>query len=71
MAYCIISPKNGRVRTKKFVKTIDGINAALIRGLIDITLIPDKMYIALKAELKTAYRMLKSKKHLLQWITAE
>ena len=67
----IISPKNGRVRTKKFVKTIDGINAALIRGLIDITLIPDKMYIALKAELKTAYRMLKSKKHLLQWITAE
>ena len=29
------------------------------------------MYITLKAECKTIYRMTKSKKHLLEWMTSE
>ena len=32
---------------------------------------PDKAYMSIKAEIKTIYRMMKSKKHLLEWITSE
>ena len=67
----IISKKNGNVKTKRFVETTDGVKASVLRGLIDLTLVPDKMLIAIKAEIKTAYRMLKSKKHLLEWTTSE
>src|SRR5699024_8563060 len=34
-------------------------------------LIPDKAYTSLKAIAKTLYRMYRSKKHLLEWTTAE
>ena len=67
----IISKKGGSKKTKRFIKTIDGLKASSLRGILDILLIPDKMYITLKAEIKTIYRMKKSKKHLLEWITSE
>ena len=67
----IISKKEGNIKTKRFVKTIDGIKASILRGILDLLLIPDKMYITLKAEFKTIYRMTKSKKHLLEWMTSE
>ena len=67
----IISKKGGSKKTKRFIKTIDGLKASSLRGILDIFLIPDKMYITLKAEIKTIYRMKKSKKHLLEWITSE
>ena len=67
----IISKKEGIVKTKKFVKTIDGLSASLLRGILDFLLIPDKAYITTKAEIKTIYRMTKTKKHLLEWTTSE
>ena len=67
----IISRKQGNIKTKRFVKTIDGLKASLLRAILNILLIPDKMYITLKAECKTIYRMTKSKKHLLEWMTSE
>ena len=67
----IISRKQGNIRTKRFVKTIDGLKASVLRAILDVLLIPDKMYITLKAECKTIYRMTKSKKHLLEWMTSE
>ena len=67
----IVSKKNGNIKTKRFVKTIDGLKASILRGILDIGLIPDKAWITTKAETKTIYRMTKSKKHLLEWITSE
>ena len=67
----IISKKEGIVKTKKFVKTIDGLSASLLRGILDFLLIPDKAYITTKAEIKTIYRMTKTKKYLLEWTTSE
>ena len=67
----IITRKEGNIKTKRFVKTIDGIKASFLRAILDLLLIPDKMYITLKAEIKTIYRMTKSKKHLLEWMTSE
>lgn len=67
----IISKKDGNIKTKRFVKTIDGLKASVYRGILDIGLIPDKAWITTKAETKTIYRMAKSKKHLLEWITSE
>ncbi|MGN1327912.1 MAG: glucoamylase family protein, partial [Clostridia bacterium] len=67
----IVSKKEGNIKTKRFVKTIDGLKASILRAIIDVMLIPDKMYISVKAECKTIYRMVKSKKHLLEWITSE
>ena len=67
----IISKKDGNIKTKRFVKTIDGLKASVLRGVLDIGLIPDKAWITTKAETKTIYRMTKSKKHLLEWITSE
>mgnify|MGYP000007766450 CR=1 FL=1 len=68
----IISKKKMEtLRLKRFVKTIDGLKASVYRGILDIGLIPDKAWITTKAETKTIYRMTKSKKHLLEWITSE
>ena len=67
----IISKKEGIVKTKKFVKTIDGLSASLLRGILDFLLIPDKAYITTKPEIKTIYRMTKTKKYLLEWTTSE
>ena len=67
----IVNKQEGNIKTKRFVKTIDGLKASILRAIIDILLIPDKMYLTLKAEFKTIYRMTKSKKHLLEWITSE
>ena len=67
----IINAKTGRIRTNVYTKTIDETKAGIYKSLLDLSLIPDKAYISLKAEIKTLYRMYKSKMHLLEWITSE
>ena len=67
----IINISKENIKTKRFIKTIDGLKASFLRAIIDLLLIPDKMYITMKAEIKTIYRMCKSKKHLLEWVTSE
>ncbi len=67
----IINTKTGNIKTKVYTKTIDGIKASIFRSLLDLSVIPDKAYISLKAEIKTLYRMYKSKMHLLEWMTSE
>ena len=67
----IFSKKENVLKTKKFAKEFSGISASIYRCIIEILLIPDNSYISIKAEFKTLYRMLKSKKHLLEWETAE
>ena len=56
---------------RTFYKSISGTKASIIRGILELGLIPDKAYTNLKAITKTLYRMFKSKKHLLEWTTAE
>lgn len=67
----IISKKENTIKTKSFTKNIPGLLASLYRTLLEILVLPDKTYMSIKAEVVTAYRMIKSKKHLLEWETSE
>ena len=67
----IVYKKDGEVYQRTFYKTISGTKASIIRGVLELGLIPDKAYTSLKAIAKTLYRMYRSKKHLLEWTTAE
>lgn len=56
---------------KYFEKTIGGIKASILRGILEIGFLPHKAYISIDAIIRTIYRMKISKKHLLEWTTAE
>lgn len=68
--YIIFRKENIKVQ-KKFTKRIDGLTASVYRGTIEILTLPYKSFAALVSIIKTIYRMLVSKEHLLEWITAE
>ena len=67
----IVYKKDGEVYQRTFYKSISGTKASIIRGVLELGLIPDKAYTSLKAISKTLYRMYRTKKHLLEWTTAE
>lgn len=56
---------------KSLVTNISTIKASIIRGILEISFLPHKAYIFLDSIIKTIYRIKISKKHLLEWITAE
>ncbi|MBQ9279781.1 MAG: hypothetical protein IJ215_01865 [Clostridia bacterium] len=55
---------------KSFFPRMNGIKGAFFRGLIDLILLPYKAVVYLSAICVTVYRMVFSKKHLLEWVTA-
>ena len=63
--------KNGESIQKTFYKSITGVKGSFIRGILEIGTLPDKAYTLTTAIIKSLYRMCKSKKHLLEWMTAE
>ncbi len=67
----IIFKKEAETVQKTFTKTISGVKASIIRGILAISVLPDKAYFSLNACIKTLYRMMVSKKHFLEWMTAE
>ena len=67
----IIFKKDGEKKQKSFSNKVSSTNATLLRGLIAIAVLPDKAYMMLDAIIRTVYRMRVSKKHLLEWTTAE
>ena len=67
----IIYKKDGETYQRTFNKGITGIKASVIRGILEIGLLPDKAYTMFSSIMKTIYRMCFSKKHLLEWTTAE
>lgn len=67
----IIFRKENIKTQKKFTHKIDGLFASIYRGLISIFTLPNKAYMSIVAIVKTIYRMKISKKHLLEWTTAE
>jgi len=56
---------------KSFIQGLGEIKASIIRGILEISFLPHKAYISLNSIIKTIYRMKVSKKHLLEWLTAE
>lgn len=67
----IIYRKNGESVQKTFNKNISGLKASFIKGILELGTLPDKAFTMTNAIIKTTYRMCKSKKHLLEWTTAE
>ncbi|MCI8353072.1 MAG: hypothetical protein HFJ58_05785 [Clostridia bacterium] len=67
----IVQKEDRKVSHKYFSKTISLIRASIFRGILEISFLPYKAYISLDAIVRTIYRMTVSKKHLLQWTTAE
>ena len=63
--------KNGEFRQRKFSREITGLKSIIIKWLIELSLIPDKAYVSLDAGIRSLYRLIKSKKHLLEWTTSE
>ncbi len=67
----IIFKKEDETTQRTFTKTISGVKASLIRGVIALSILPDKAYFSLNACIKTLHRLFISKKHFLEWTTAE
>lgn len=67
----IIFKKEEETLQKTFNKSIAGVKASLIRGILALASLPDKAYFSINAGIKTIYRMNISKKHFLEWMTAE
>ena len=67
----IIFKKEAEKVQKTFIKTISGVKASLIRGVLSLAILPDKAYFSINACIKTLYRLFFSKKHFLEWTTAE
>lgn len=66
-----VCKKENDIKTKSFTKSITGLSASFYRAIINVMLIPDKAWMDVKAEVKTLYRLCRSKKHLLEWETSE
>ena len=67
----IILKKEGETGQKTFVRTQSTIKNSLMKAILAIMTLPDKAYLSWNAEFTSLYRMLISKKHLLEWVTAE
>ncbi len=67
----IVFRKEEETVQKTFAKTMTGVKASLVRGVLALTGLPDKAYFSLNAIIKTLYRLFISKKHFLEWMTAE
>lgn len=67
----IIFKKEGEKKQKDFSPRITGVKGAIFRLIITLGCLPYKAYISLKSIIKTLYRCIVTKKHLLEWTTSE
>ena len=67
----IISKRDGEKKQKTFTKDFTNMEASLYRGILAFSILPDKAYFSINAIITSLYRMLFSKKHLLEWTTSE
>ncbi|MCL2354528.1 MAG: hypothetical protein FWC68_01295, partial [Oscillospiraceae bacterium] len=56
---------------KNIVPTMSGIKASVIRTILEILFLPNKVYVVLSSTIKALHRMYVSKQKLLEWMTAE
>lgn len=67
----IIFGKNAVRKQKQYIPVIYGLRANLLKMVYNVITIPYKAYITLDAFITSIYRMVISKKKLLEWATAE
>ena len=67
----ILFKKEAEKKQKTFVRNQTTIKNSLIKAFLSISLLPDKAYMSCNAAIKSLYRIMVSKKHLLEWVTAE
>ena len=56
---------------KNIIPVIGALKASILRGILEISFLPNKAIITLTSIIKTIYRTKVSKEHLLEWLTAE
>lgn len=66
----ILNFKSNYKKSKNFFITINGISASFYRCVMALILLPYKSVLLTEAIFVTLYRMIISKKHLLEWVTA-
>ena len=67
----ILFRKEGETKQRTFVKNQTTLKNSIIKAFLTISTLPDKAYMSCNAGVTSIYRMLISKKHLLEWVTAE
>ena len=67
----ILFGRNIERKQKQYIPVIYGLRANLLKMVFNIVTLPYKTYIALDAFFTSLYRMIISKKKLLEWTTAE
>ena len=67
----IIIRQDREQKQKTFTPKINGYAGILFRAFLKIGCLPYKAYISIKAICKTLYRLIISKRHLLEWLTSE
>ena len=67
----VIAKKEGEEKQKTFTPQISGLKGIFLRATIALGCMPYKAYSALKAIVKTTYRLLITHKNLLEWTTSE
>ena len=63
--------KTRSTRLKQYTNIVFGLKSLLIRTYLNFSAIPYNAYLYVDAFIRSTYRMLISKKHLLEWTTAE
>ncbi len=67
----IVQKEDKKTTHKSFAKNISKFQGSCLRGILEIAFLPHKAYVSIVSIIKTIYRTKVSKKHLLQWTTAE
>lgn len=67
----LIWGKNAERKQKQYIPVIYGIRANLLKMVFNFITLPYQAWITISAHFTSLYRMFVSKKHLLEWATAE
>lgn len=67
----ILFGKNAERKQKQYIPVIYGIRANLLKMVFNFITVPYRAWLAIHAHITSIYRMIISKKHLLEWATAE
>lgn len=67
----VIFKKDGQTKQHTFSPIITNLQGSILRGILSLAVLPDKAYFSTHAMTVSSYRMIKSKKHLLEWTTSE
>ena len=67
----IVYKKEGVTKAESFANNFGNIEGEFFREVVNVGTLPFKAYNYIKSIIKTLYRVYKTKRNLLQWVTAE